>query len=106
MAGGTGVLGRRLLPLLVAAGHTVTAVARTAEKAAAVTAAGAEPVTVDLFDPAAVARGLPERVGREPPAPVRGFRRPRPGRARRGGTSSGAGVDRLHLPRPGGCVDR
>ncbi|HVF33537.1 MAG TPA: NAD(P)H-binding protein [Acidimicrobiales bacterium] len=53
LAGATGVLGRRALPLLVAAGHEVTAVARTEEKAARVRAAGAVPVTVDLFEPAA-----------------------------------------------------
>lgn len=54
LAGGTGVLGRRVLLGLVAAGHEVTAVARSPEKAASVRAAGATPVTVDLFDPAAV----------------------------------------------------
>ena len=54
LTGGTGVLGRRVVPLLVAAGHTVTAVARTAEAAASLSAAGADPVIVDLFDAAAV----------------------------------------------------
>lgn len=54
IAGATGVLGRRVVPLLVAAGHRVTAVARTREKAAALVAVGAEPVQVDLFDPRAV----------------------------------------------------
>lgn len=52
MAGATGVLGGRVVPLLVAAGHEVTAVARTPEKAATVASAGARPATVDLFDPA------------------------------------------------------
>ena len=50
LTGATGVLGRRVLPRLVAAGHDVAAVARTPEKADAVRAAGATPVTVDLFD--------------------------------------------------------
>ena len=54
LTGATGVLGRRVLPRLVAAGHGVTAVARTPEKAEAVRAAGATPVTIDLFDPVAV----------------------------------------------------
>jgi nucleoside-diphosphate-sugar epimerase len=54
VAGATGVLGRRVLPGLVAAGHEVTAVARSPEKAASVRAAGATPVLVDLFDAAAV----------------------------------------------------
>jgi nucleoside-diphosphate-sugar epimerase len=58
VAGATGVLGRRAVVQLVAAGHRVTAVARSPEKAAGVRAAGAEPVTVDLFDPAAVAAAV------------------------------------------------
>jgi nucleoside-diphosphate-sugar epimerase len=54
VTGATGVLGRRVLPLLVAAGHDVTAVARGPEKAELVRSSGATPVAVDLFDPAAV----------------------------------------------------
>ncbi len=54
MAGGTGVLGRRAVPALVAAGHDVTVVARSDGKAAQVTAAGASPVQLDVFDAAAV----------------------------------------------------
>ncbi len=50
VTGATGVVGRRAVPLLVQAGHEVTAVARTAEKAAALEKAGARPVQVDLFD--------------------------------------------------------
>src|SRR5688572_15245811 len=50
VAGATGVVGRRAVERLVAAGHDVTAVARTAEKADLVRALGARPVTVDLFD--------------------------------------------------------
>jgi nucleoside-diphosphate-sugar epimerase len=42
------------VPALVAAGHEVTAVARTAEKAALVRLLGAVPVEVDLFDREAV----------------------------------------------------
>lgn len=52
VTGATGVLGRRVLPGLVAAGHAVTAVARSS--ADTVRAAGATPVEVDLFDPSAV----------------------------------------------------
>jgi nucleoside-diphosphate-sugar epimerase len=52
------VTGRRAVPLLVAAGHEVTAVARSAEKAKALAAAGASPVIVDLFDAAAVRRAM------------------------------------------------
>ena len=58
VAGATGVLGRRVVPLLVDAGHEVTAVARGPEKAAALRAQGATPVEVDLFDGAAVAEAV------------------------------------------------
>lgn len=54
VTGATGVVGRPLVPLLVAAGHDVVAVARNERKAAALRAAGAEPVDVDLFQSSAV----------------------------------------------------
>jgi 2-alkyl-3-oxoalkanoate reductase len=54
VAGATGVIGRRLIPLLVDAGASVTAVARTAQKAAQLKKQGATTKKVDLFDPAAV----------------------------------------------------
>ena len=54
VAGATGVVGRRLVPLLVDSGATVTAVARSDLKAAQLKKQGAAPVRVDLFDPAAV----------------------------------------------------
>jgi nucleoside-diphosphate-sugar epimerase len=49
ITGATGVVGRRLVPALVDTGHTVTAVARSPQKAAAIMRAGAAPVVVDLF---------------------------------------------------------
>lgn len=52
VTGATGVLGRRVVPLLVAAGHEVTGVARA--RAGALQEAGARPVALDLFDPGAV----------------------------------------------------
>jgi nucleoside-diphosphate-sugar epimerase len=52
VAGATGVLGRATVPRLVAAGHQVRGAARSPEKAEQLRAQGAEPVTVDLFDPA------------------------------------------------------
>ncbi|MEY2455437.1 MAG: hypothetical protein QOK06_531, partial [Acidimicrobiaceae bacterium] len=54
VAGATGVLGRATVPRLIEAGHEVTGVARSPEKAAQLVAQGARPVEVDLFDPAAV----------------------------------------------------
>jgi nucleoside-diphosphate-sugar epimerase len=62
LAGGTGVVGTRALPALVAAGHDLTAVARTDAKADLVRSLGGEPVRVDLFDPGAVASAV---VGHE-----------------------------------------
>ncbi|MGY1606256.1 NAD-dependent epimerase/dehydratase family protein [Geodermatophilus sp. SYSU D00700] len=50
LAGGTGVLGRALLPLLLAAGHRVTATTRSPARAGQLRAAGAEPAVVDAFD--------------------------------------------------------
>jgi nucleoside-diphosphate-sugar epimerase len=49
VAGATGVVGRRVVPLLARSGHQVTAMARTAAKADLLRAAGASPVTVELF---------------------------------------------------------
>lgn len=58
VTGATGVVGRRALPLLVRAGHEVTAVARSPQKARRVEQAGARAVEVSLFDPAGVRRAL------------------------------------------------
>jgi nucleoside-diphosphate-sugar epimerase len=52
LAGATGVIGRRLVPLLVRAGHQVTGTTRSADKSKALRALGAEPVVVDVFDAA------------------------------------------------------
>ena len=54
LAGASGVIGRRLVPLLRAAGHAV--VGTTRDKADAVRALGAEPVVVDVFDAAVLRR--------------------------------------------------
>ncbi|HEX4905150.1 MAG TPA: NAD(P)-dependent oxidoreductase [Acidimicrobiales bacterium] len=54
VAGATGVLGWRTVRELVAAGHDVTGIARSEEKAAQLRALGAKPVRVDLFDADAV----------------------------------------------------
>jgi nucleoside-diphosphate-sugar epimerase len=50
MLGATGVAGRSTVAALLAAGHEVSAHARTAEKAAGLGAAGAEPLTGDAGD--------------------------------------------------------
>jgi len=54
VAGATGVIGRRLVPMLVNSGAQVSGVARAPEKASQLRKQGAKPVRVDLFDPAAV----------------------------------------------------
>jgi len=58
LAGAGGAIGRRLTPLLRAAGHSVVGTTRSPDKAAAVAALGAEPVVVDVFDAAALARAV------------------------------------------------
>src|SRR5918912_4099365 len=58
VSGATGVIGRRVVPLLVSAGHQVTAVARSPQKRSALERAGAVPVAVDLFDAEAVRRAV------------------------------------------------
>ena len=58
ITGATGVIGRRVVPMLVAAGHHVTAVVRSPEKRAAMMHSGASPIPLDLFDPAHVRRAV------------------------------------------------
>ncbi len=60
VAGATGALGRRLVPMLVAAGHGVTAMTRTPSKRDALRAQGARPVVADALDADAVARAVAE----------------------------------------------
>ena len=50
VTGGTGAVGGHAIPALVRQGHSVTALARTPEKAAALIAQGATSVSVSLFD--------------------------------------------------------
>lgn len=49
-AGASGVIGARLVPMLVAAGHTVGAMTRSAEKADRLALLGAQPIICDVFD--------------------------------------------------------
>ena len=58
LAGATGVLGTRLVPLLVADGHTVAGMTRSPEKASTLRTLGADPVVCDVFE----ARALEEAI--------------------------------------------
>lgn len=58
VAGATGVLGRPSVKALVEAGHRVRGAARGAEKAQMLRSLSAEPVKVDLFNPASVRLAL------------------------------------------------
>lgn len=58
LAGGSGAVGRRLVPLLVARGHEVTATTRTTVKAGRLAEIGATPVVVDALDAAAVGEAV------------------------------------------------
>lgn len=58
VTGATGVLGRRVVPLLLAAGHDVTALARSPEKARSLESMGARPSSASLFDPASLGPAL------------------------------------------------
>ncbi len=58
LAGATGAVGKRLLPLLVSDGHQVSASTRTRSKMDGVRAAGADPVIVDALDRDAVMKTI------------------------------------------------
>lgn len=58
LAGAAGAIGRRLLPLLAAAGHEVFGTTRSPEKARELEKLGATPVLVDVFDRSSLAQAL------------------------------------------------
>ena len=58
LAGGTGAIGRRLIPQLVAAGHEVAATTRFEEKASLLRSMGALPLVLDALDSDAVTRAI------------------------------------------------
>jgi uncharacterized protein YbjT (DUF2867 family) len=66
VAGATGLIGIRLVPLLVAAGHDVAGITRTPAKAALLADLGAEPIVCDVYDApaltAATAKFAPDVV--------------------------------------------
>ncbi|OBK88389.1 NAD-dependent epimerase/dehydratase family protein [Mycolicibacter sinensis] len=57
-AGASGVIGARLVPLLIDAGHTVGAMTRSAGKADRLAALGAQPIVCDVFDRPALTRAV------------------------------------------------
>jgi nucleoside-diphosphate-sugar epimerase len=112
LAGATGAIGRRLVPLLLNAGHCVIGTTRSTTKADGLRAAGVKPVVVDVFDAqalsAAVSEAHPDIVvhqltdlppGLDPGRMTEGTQRN--ARMRSEGTQNlvaaalGAGVDRL-----------
>jgi nucleoside-diphosphate-sugar epimerase len=58
LAGAAGAIGKRLVPLLLDAGHHVVGTTRSTSKANALRAAGVEPVIVDVFDAPALSRAV------------------------------------------------
>jgi nucleoside-diphosphate-sugar epimerase len=54
LAGATGAIGRRLVPLLLRAGHEITGTTRSADKATELERAGVSPAVFDVFDAQAV----------------------------------------------------
>jgi len=58
LAGASGVIGVRLIPLLVRDGHEVAGMTRSPGKAAALRELGAEPVVCDVFDADALVQAV------------------------------------------------
>src|SRR6266516_7343166 len=71
LAGASGVIGVRLVPLLVEAGHEVAGMTRSPGKRERLRGLGAEPVVCDAFDAAALRQAVvafaPEAVVNERP---------------------------------------
>lgn len=62
LAGGSGIIGQRLLPMLVRAGHQVTGTTRAEQRTGLLRELGATPVVLDVLDGAALGRAV--RVAR------------------------------------------
>lgn len=58
LAGASGAIGSRLIPLLRAAGHRIHATTRYEAKAEALRSAGAEPIVVNVLDAVAINRAV------------------------------------------------
>jgi NAD(P)H-binding len=124
LAGATGAIGRRLVPLLVESGHQVTGTTRSTAKADALQAAGVAPAVVDVFDAAALSRAVvaahPDVVvhqltdlpaGLDPSQMAEGTKAQRPsaqpGDAEPRGRNTGRGHAAAHRPRVlPGCTRR
>ena len=59
-AGASGVIGVRIVPLLIAAGHEVAAMTRSPDKAKLLRGLGAEPVVCDVYDANALVKAVTE----------------------------------------------
>ncbi|RPH68655.1 MAG: NAD(P)-dependent oxidoreductase [Myxococcaceae bacterium] len=60
LAGASGIIGQRLIPLLVRAGHAVTGTTRSAERVDLLRELGSTPCVVEAFDGAALERAVAE----------------------------------------------
>jgi len=58
LAGSTGVLGRRIIPLLTGHGHQVTALTRRRDQASMLRSLGAHPAVADAFEPESLAKAV------------------------------------------------
>src|SRR6266700_2050186 len=58
LAGAAGGIGRRLVPLLLRAGHDVTGTTRSAETASELARTGVVPAVLDVFDAQAVTAAI------------------------------------------------
>jgi nucleoside-diphosphate-sugar epimerase len=58
LAGAAGAVGKRLVPLLLDAGHDVIGTTRSTTNADVIRAAGVEPLVIDVFDAPALSRAM------------------------------------------------
>ena len=58
LAGAAGAIGKRLIPLLNRAGHSVIGTTRSPEKAVELRSLGAEPIVIDVFDAVALTQAV------------------------------------------------
>jgi 2-alkyl-3-oxoalkanoate reductase len=65
VAGATGALGRRLVPLLIAAGHSVAGLTRSPAKFSLLQRMGAEAIVADALDPSAIKKMRSGKQGRK-----------------------------------------